>query len=158
MSRVKSVIELASAALALAIVIGIAVGPETVSKRIDEALAASWRTVGDHLANRELAAIASQLDRERHDFERIGALHNELDASLQSLRVRRRCVAARLDEKPPPAKGSSQRELAHVDAAIALLRSAVARADSVLDEERDSLGEREAALSASEGGSRCKPR
>src|ERR1700679_2406941 len=102
MSRFYSAIKLASAALASVIVSGMAFGPETVSRRLDEAFAASWRTMGDHLASRELTALTRQLDRERQDFERIGALRDDLDASLQSLAVRRRCVTARVDEKPPP--------------------------------------------------------
>ena len=102
MSRIKLVIELASMALASVIVAGLALGPETVTRKLDNALRASWRALGDHLASRELDAIARELDRERQNFEHIGALRDEIVAHLQSLSVRRECVRAQMEEQRQP--------------------------------------------------------
>jgi hypothetical protein len=141
MSRIKSVIGLAPGALVSAVVVGLALGPETVMRRVDDALAASWRALGDRLANRELDAIARQLDRERQDAERIGALRDGLAARLRPL-VARRDEAARVEEGRPPCGADSEHGRARLEAAITLLRSAVARTDRVLDDVRNDLRER----------------
>jgi hypothetical protein len=60
--------------------------------------------------------------------------------------VCREGVAAQVDETSSPHGVSSRRELARLDAAIALLRSAVARADRVLDGARADLRDREGDL------------
>jgi hypothetical protein len=145
MSRIKSVFGLAPAALVSAVVVGLALGPETVIRRVDEALAASWRALGDCLASRELDAISRQLDRERQDAARIEVLRNGLAASLRPL-VARRKAAAWLAGGSPPREADSEREWARLEAAITLLRSAVARADRVLDGARNDLREREGEL------------
>jgi hypothetical protein len=145
MSRIKSVIGLAPGALVSAIVVGLALGPETVIRRVDDALAASWRALGDRLANRELDAIARQLDRERQDTGRIEALRAGLEASLRPL-VARRARTARMADGRPMRGADSERERARLEAAITLLRSAVARADRVLDGAWNDLREREGEL------------
>jgi hypothetical protein len=145
MSCIKSIIGLALKALALVIVVGLALGPETVIKRVDDALAASWRGLGDRLANRELDAIARQLDRERQDTARIEALRDGLAASLRPL-VARRDEVVRMADGSPPREADSEREWARLEAAMTLLRSAVARADRVLDGARNDLREREGGL------------
>jgi hypothetical protein len=142
MSRIKSVIGVAPAALVSAIVVALALGPETMMRRVDDALAASWRALGDHLANRELDAIVRQLDRERHDMGRIEALRDDLAARLAPL-VARRDEAARVAEDGPPRGADSERERARLEGAITLLKAAVARADCVLDGARNDLRERE---------------
>jgi hypothetical protein len=147
-SRIKSVIGLASRALAVMIVIGLAATPEAVVQKLDGALSASWRALGDRLANHELNAIARQLDRERQDAERIEALRDGLAADLRSLGVRRECVASRVSDEARPRGDHPERELAHLDAAIALIRSAVARTDRVLDEAHRDLSERDCELIA----------
>jgi hypothetical protein len=145
MSYIKSKIGLASKALALVIVVGLALGPETVIRRADDALAASWRALGDHLASRQLDAIARQLDRERQDTGRIEALRDGLAATLRPLEVRRDGVA-RVSKGRPPRGADSERERARLEAAITLVRLAVARADRVLDGARNDLREREGEL------------
>jgi hypothetical protein len=145
MSRIKSVFGVAPAALVSAVVVGLALGPETVIRRVDDALAASWRALGDGFANRELDAIARQLDRERQDTGRIEALRDGLAARLRSL-VARRDEAARVAEGRPPRGADSERERARLEAAITLLRAAVARADRVLDRAGSDLREREGEL------------
>jgi hypothetical protein len=142
MSRIKSVIGLTPGALVSAVIVGLALGPETVIRRVDDALAASWRALGDRLANRELDAIDRQLDRERQETGRIEALRDGLAARLLPL-VSRRDEAARVAEGRPPRGADSERERARLEAAITLLRSAVARADHVLDGARNDLRERE---------------
>jgi hypothetical protein len=147
MSCIKSIIGLGSKALALVIVVGLALGPETVIRRVDDALAASWRGLGDRLANRELDAIARQLDRERQDTARIEALRAGVAANLRPL-VARRDETARSAYGRPPRGADSERERARLDAAITLLRAAVARADRVLDWARNDLRKREGELIA----------
>jgi hypothetical protein len=148
MSGIKSMIILASMALALVIAVGLALGPESVGSRVDEALFSTWQALGDHLATRELSAIARQLERERQNGDLIATLRNSLAERLQSLGVRRECVAARGVEGGLPRETDSDRELTHLDGAIALLRSAVVRADSVLGAAQRDLNEREAELIA----------
>ena len=148
MSRVKLVIELVSMAVASMIFAGLALGPETVTRKLDHALSASWRALGDRVAARELDAIARDLDCERRDFEHIGTVRDELLAHLQSLALRRQCVGAQMDEQSEPRGAGPERELALMDAAIARLRSALARADSVLDATRRNLREHETELIA----------
>jgi hypothetical protein len=138
-------IGLASNALALVIVVGLALGPETVIRRVDDALAASWRAQGDRLANRELDALARQLDRERQDTVRIETLRDGLAASLRPL-VARRDEVARIAHGRPRRGADSEREQARLEAAITVVRSAVARADRELDGARNELRERESEL------------
>jgi hypothetical protein len=145
MSRIKSLIGLAPGALVSMLVVGLVLGPETVIRRVDDALAASWHALGDRLAKRELDAIARQLDRERQETERIEALRDGLAARLLPLVVRRD-EAARVAEGRPQRGADSEREWAHLEAAITLLRAAVARADRVLDGARNDLREREGEL------------
>ena len=95
MSRIKSVFGVAPAALVSAVVVGLALGPETVIRRVDEALAASWRALGDCLASRELDAISRQLDRERQDAARIEVLRNGLREREGELLVLRAAADAR---------------------------------------------------------------
>jgi hypothetical protein len=132
----------------LAIVVVLVFEPETVSRRVDEALAAFWRTLDDCLTNRELDEIARQIDRDRQDVGRISALRDSLVARLLSLEPRRERAAAWMREGDPLRGADSERELFHLDAAIALLRSAVARADGVLNRARGDLRECESELIA----------
>jgi hypothetical protein len=145
MSCIKSMIGLASNALALVIVVGLAFGPEMVMRRVDNALATSWRGLGDRLVNRELDAMARQLDRERQDTARIETLRDGLAACLRPL-VARRDEAARVAEGRRPRGVDSESERARLKAAVTLLGSAVARADRVLDGARNDLREREGEL------------
>jgi chromosome segregation ATPase len=148
MSRIKLVIELVSVAVTSLIFAWLALGPETVTRKLDDALSASWRALGDRLATRELDGIARELDRERQDFELIGTLRDRLIARLQSLDIRRECLRVQVDEQTAARGAGPDRELAHVDAAMARLRSAIARADSTLEATRRSLREHETELIA----------
>ena len=148
MSRVKSAISLASSTLALAVVIEVALGPETLIRKADEALFVSWRTLGDHFVNRELDALARQLERKRLGAARIGALRDSLAARLMSLETCRDRMAEQVEERDRPRGTDPDRGLAHLNAAIALLRSAVARTDRVQNEARTGLSERESELIA----------
>jgi hypothetical protein len=145
MSRIKSVIGRATWALVSAAVFGLTVGPEAVMRRVDDVLATSWRALGDRLVDRELNAIARQLDREEQRAGQIEALRDALTARLVSLAARRE-VSAQVEEGHPPRGDDSERERVCLDAAITSLRSAVARADCVLIGARKRLGERESEL------------
>jgi hypothetical protein len=142
---IKSIIGLASKALVVVITVGLALGPEMVIRNVDDALAALWRGLGDRLANRELDAMARQLDHEREDAVRIEALRDGLAACLRPL-VARCDEAARMAEGRPPRGADSERERAHLEAAITMIGSAVARADRVLDRAWNDLREREGEL------------
>src|SRR5262249_19185680 len=148
MSRLKSVIGLAPRALALAVVVGLALGPGAVMRRVDEALAASWQALGDGLADRELNAIAQQIDRDRKDTGSIGARREGPSPHLLPLLARRERLAAGVEEGRPPLGTDAGHELARLDASVALLRSAIARADRVLDRARGDLRRREVELIA----------
>ena len=127
MARIKPVICLALRAIVPLIVVGLVLGPETIGMRVDEALSVAWRALGDQLANRELDAIARQLDRERRDAERIGAARDGLSARLRSLEAFRDCVATDVGEQYPPPGADSEHVVPRLDTAIAMLRSARTR-------------------------------
>jgi hypothetical protein len=146
MSVIKRMIRLAWALLGLVSIVALAIGPDFASRTVDEALHAWWRTLGDQLTNRELNAIARQLDQELHSAERIETLRDGLAERLQSLGLQRDCRDAILGEGCRSGEASVKRELAHLDAAIVLLRSTLARADLALGAARRDLREREAEL------------
>ena len=105
MSRIKSIIGQGSTALGLVIVVGATFGPSTVVRRAEEVAFASWRALGDQLANHELSAISEQLDRERQDAETIGALAGRplgaIAVARDTSRARRRRISeiAALDSR-----------------------------------------------------------
>ncbi len=101
MSRIKCALELISTALVAVVVAGMLIGPEIVAARMDEAFLAWWRTAGDHLAGRELNAIARQLDYERREYERLAALREKLNARVQSLELRTAPRPNRMTHKEP---------------------------------------------------------
>src|SRR4051794_38546137 len=98
MSRTKSVIGLASRAVALLVVVGLALRPEAVSRRVDEVLSASWKVLSNRLANRELQAMARQLDCERQNVERIAELRDGHRVRLLAFEAIREQMTDRLVE------------------------------------------------------------
>jgi hypothetical protein len=153
MARIKSVTCLASRALGLMIIVGLVLGPETIRTRAEEALSAAWRALGDQLANRELDAIAQQLERERQDAERIGVVRDRLSARLRSLGAFRECVITHVGEPCSAVGTDSERELASLDNAISLLTLATERADRILDGARNNLRKRGGELIALQAAS-----
>ena len=143
MSRIKSIIGQGSTALGLVIVVGATFGPSTVVRRAEEVAFVSWRALGDQLANHELSAISRQLDLERLDAEMIRALRDDLWARLQSLETHRERVVVNLRDRGPRLECDGDDELASLDAAIALVKSATARADRALDAARKEVRNRE---------------
>jgi hypothetical protein len=146
MARIKLVICPALRAIALMIVVGLVLGPETIRMKVEEAMSAAWRALGDQLANRELDAIAQQLDRERRDAQRIEVARDGLSTRLRSLEAFRECVATQVGERCPPLGANSEPELDRLDTGIAMLSWASARAARVLDEARESIRRREGEL------------
>ncbi len=128
-SRVISLVGNTSMALGLAILLGLFVGPRTVMRRAEEAAFASWRALGNALANRELGEISEQLDRDREDAELLRSMRDSLWARLQSLAIQRERVVVELKTRGPRLACDSDCELPRLDAAIALVNSAIARAD-----------------------------
>jgi hypothetical protein len=131
-------IALLSTALVLAFI-----RPEPLLRSIDEVLAASWRALGDHLARRKLEVIAQRVDRDRQAAEVVAALRNDISAHLSSVERDRKQIAAdaKLDCLLPGL--DTKRALARLDATIAMFRSALARADRVLDRAASDLRDRE---------------
>jgi hypothetical protein len=146
MDRIKSVFCLASKAIASIVIVGLALGPETMKMGVGEAVPAVWRALGDHLANQELVAIAHQLDRQRLDAERIEAARDRLSARVRSIGAFRACVATLSEERDHALGADSERELASLDAAIAMLKSTSACADRALDAARKSIRRKESEL------------
>jgi hypothetical protein len=104
--------------------------------------------LGDQLANRELGAIARQLESDRQYEDLIGTLRSGPEERLQSLVLHRECLCALLDQGCRSPQAAAERELAHLDAAIELLKSALARADFALSEAQRDRRERERELTA----------
>ena len=145
-SRFISLVGHTSMALGLAILLGLFVGPRTVMRRAEEAAFASWRALGDALANRELGEISEQLDRDRQDADLLRSLRDSLWARLQSLAMQRERVVVELRTRGHRLACDSDCELPRLDAAIALVNSAIARADRALDRAREDLRGREVEL------------
>jgi hypothetical protein len=142
----KSVFRLVSMGLALVIGAGVALGPDLVMRRVDEAVTSSWQALGDYLAERELDSIARQLDHGRQITEQIKDLRDELAARLLSLEAGRERVEVCAREGSPPQGVDLELELAGLNDSIKILRSAVARADRKLDRSWRELREREGVL------------
>jgi hypothetical protein len=146
MSRIVSRVGRASPALALVIAVGAAFGPLTVLRRAEDAAFASWRAMGDQLANHELNAISEQLDRDRQDAEFVRGMRDGLWGRLQSLETQRERAVVDLKIRGRRLACDSDHELSSLDAAIAQVQSATARADRLLDQAREDLRNREIEL------------
>jgi hypothetical protein len=134
--------------VAMMIIVGLALGLETVGTSVERAMSTTWRLVGDRLANRELYAMAQQLDRERKDSECMRAVRDTLSARLKSLEAFRECVATQVEERCQLPGADSQHELVSLDTVIGQLRSATARAARVLDGASDNIRKHEGDLIA----------
>ncbi len=145
-SRIKSLVGHASMAIGLAIFLGAFIGPRVVTRQAEEAVVAFWRAMGDQLADYELSAISGQLDRERQAAENVRGLRDGLWARLQSLERERDCAVVELRARGPRLACDSDDELSGLDAAIDLVKSAIARADRALDGARADLHNREVEL------------
>jgi hypothetical protein len=145
-SRLNSLAGHASIAIGSAILLGAFIGPRAVMRQAEEAAFTCWRALGDQLADYELGAISGQLDRERQDTEFVRGLRDGLWARLQSLERQRECVVVELKARGPRLACDSDCELIRLDAAIDLVKAAIARADGALEGARADLRDREVEL------------
>jgi hypothetical protein len=148
MSRIKSLAAPALKMLAVLIATAAAVGLLAVNERVEEAVFAAWRAVGDQLAKRELTAIAQQLDLERQDAAKIQDSRDSIAIRLIVLEAQRELVAAESQESGSRYRDGRAHELAVLDRAISVLRSTANRADCVLRGANDDLRARRIELSA----------
>jgi hypothetical protein len=74
--------------LILALVAGLAARPVAAVRWVDVALVEAWRVLGDVLVERELGALAQQIERERQDIRDLEVLRDDLEARLGRLGTR----------------------------------------------------------------------
>jgi hypothetical protein len=141
---------LAFKTIALVAALGLVIGPQTLTTRLEGTAFALWHALGDQLAGCELDAIARQLDRDRLIAERIEFARDRLSARLRSLEAFRACLDTLQNGRCPSLGADSDPELASLDAAIAMLKSTGARASRVLDSVHESVHRRESELLALE--------
>jgi hypothetical protein len=151
-----------------ATLLGLVVRPGLVSSRIDAVLAAAWRTSGDLLVRRDLAALANGIEETRAGLARQRAGRDLLASRLAELEAHRRTIGLRRDraverldrinailDRLPDGddrtalglEGESQRErgqeallaIVGLDASIRLLIDEMAGADRRIEEIQDRL-------------------
>ncbi len=146
MTRIKSLLYQASMVVATMVIVGLALSLETVRTSVESAVFTTCEIMSDQLANRELYAMAQQLDRERKDAECVREKRDSLLTRLKALEAFRECVATQVGYRCPLPGTNSQYDLANLDTVIAQLSSAATRAARVLDGAYDSIRKHEGDL------------
>jgi hypothetical protein len=132
MSRIKPLVAPALKVSMLFVAIAVAIEPLSLKERAEATVFAAWIAVGDHLAKRELAAIAQQLDLARQDAEKLEHSKDSIATRLIVLEAQRELLSAEIHERGSSSGDGFARDLAVVDRAIAVLKSTAGRAESVL--------------------------
>lgn len=161
--------------VAAAGVVCLAVGPETIGKRIETSLVAGWKSLGRALADRDLANRTSDFNGARADLQRVQAQRDALAIRLGTIEMRRKAANARsekehelferismlLDRLPEGNDRTAlqreaawhqqrnldaNREIAQLDAATAALADEIAQVDRSLQTAHDRLHLRESEL------------